>query len=121
MFQRIEEMKANEPSRHFSVFVSFLQIYNEKVFDLLNAQSANSMTLNKLKAGDKVTLKDEFVGKMGGPLKTKADVGVVKSGAASADGGGTGAVGGPEESQRLLDVREAAALDVRSLQRRKDG
>ena len=38
MFQRIEEMKANEPTRHFSVFVSFLQIYNEEVFDLLNPQ-----------------------------------------------------------------------------------
>ena len=38
MFQRIEEMKAQEPTRHFSVFVSFLQIYNEKVFDLLNPQ-----------------------------------------------------------------------------------
>ena len=36
MFERIEEMKAQEPTRHFSVFVSFLQIYNEKVFDLLN-------------------------------------------------------------------------------------
>ena len=29
-------MKANDSSRHYSVFVSFLQIYNEKVFDLLN-------------------------------------------------------------------------------------
>ena len=38
MFERIEEMKAQEPTRHFSVFVSFLQIYNEKVFDLLNPQ-----------------------------------------------------------------------------------
>ena len=31
-------MKAAEPTRHYSVFVSFLQIYNEKVFDLLNPQ-----------------------------------------------------------------------------------
>ena len=38
LFRRIEEMKASEPQRHYSVFVSFLQIYNEKVFDLLNPQ-----------------------------------------------------------------------------------
>ena len=31
-------MKAVEPNRIYSVFVSFLQIYNEKVFDLLNPQ-----------------------------------------------------------------------------------
>ena len=31
-------MKQAEPTRHYSVFVSFLQIYNEKVFDLLNPQ-----------------------------------------------------------------------------------
>ena len=31
-------MKATDSNRHFSVFVSFLQIYNEKVFDLLNPQ-----------------------------------------------------------------------------------
>jgi len=31
-------MKSMEPQRHYSVFVSFLQIYNEKVFDLLNPQ-----------------------------------------------------------------------------------
>ena len=37
LFERIEYMKANEPTRHYSVFVSFLQIYNEKVFDLLNS------------------------------------------------------------------------------------
>lgn len=36
LFSRIEEMKQAEPTRHYSVFVSFLQIYNEKVFDLLN-------------------------------------------------------------------------------------
>lgn len=29
-------MKDLDPDRHFTVFVSFLQIYNEKVFDLLN-------------------------------------------------------------------------------------
>ena len=38
LFGRIEEMKANDSTRHYSVFVSFLQIYNEKVFDLLNPQ-----------------------------------------------------------------------------------
>lgn len=31
-------MKSMETGRHYSVFVSFLQIYNEKVFDLLNPQ-----------------------------------------------------------------------------------
>ena len=31
-------MKAADSTRHYSVFVSFLQIYNEKVFDLLNPQ-----------------------------------------------------------------------------------
>ena len=36
MFQRIEDIKSSESTRHYSVFVSFLQIYNEKVFDLLN-------------------------------------------------------------------------------------
>lgn len=38
LFARIEEMKQAEPTRHYNVFVSFLQIYNEKVFDLLNPQ-----------------------------------------------------------------------------------
>ena len=38
LFSRIEEMKQAEPTRHYNVFVSFLQIYNEKVFDLLNPQ-----------------------------------------------------------------------------------
>ena len=38
MFKRIEDIKASESTRHYSVFVSFLQIYNEKVFDLLNPQ-----------------------------------------------------------------------------------
>ena len=38
MFRRIEDIKASESTRHYSVFVSFLQIYNEKVFDLLNPQ-----------------------------------------------------------------------------------
>ena len=39
LFERIEQMKVNEPTRHYSVFVSFLQIYNEKVFDLLNSNA----------------------------------------------------------------------------------
>ena len=38
LYQRIADMKSAEPHRHYSVFVSFLQIYNEKVFDLLNPQ-----------------------------------------------------------------------------------
>lgn len=39
LFGRIDEMKSMDPHRHYSVFVSFLQIYNEKVFDLLNAST----------------------------------------------------------------------------------
>lgn len=39
LFERIEEMKRNDQTRIYSVFVSFLQIYNEKVFDLLNPQA----------------------------------------------------------------------------------
>ena len=42
MFNRIEDIKASESSRHYSVFVSFLQIYNEKVFDLLNSSAIGS-------------------------------------------------------------------------------
>ena len=38
LFERIKVVKQSESSRHFSVFVSYLQIYNEKVFDLLNPQ-----------------------------------------------------------------------------------
>jgi hypothetical protein len=40
LFQRIEDIKGHKSNtRHFSVFVSYLQIYNEKVFDLLNPNS----------------------------------------------------------------------------------
>ena len=40
LFQRIDEVtKAKGNTKHISVFVSYLQIYNEKVFDLLNPQA----------------------------------------------------------------------------------
>ena len=39
LFDRIEQMKRSDPKRMYSIFVSFLQIYNEKVFDLLNPQA----------------------------------------------------------------------------------
>ncbi len=38
--QNWDDAKKNESSRHFTVLVSFLQIYNEKVYDLLNPNSA---------------------------------------------------------------------------------
>lgn len=40
LFTRVREAKQLEPTRHFSILVSFLQIYNEKVFDLLNPTSS---------------------------------------------------------------------------------
>jgi len=33
-----------EKTRHVNVFASFLQIYNEKVFDLLNPSSLSGLT-----------------------------------------------------------------------------
>jgi len=41
-------------NRHYSVFCSFLQIYNEKVFDLLNSNSINTLTSKKV-AGSEST------------------------------------------------------------------
>jgi hypothetical protein len=64
LWRRVEEQKKIEPTRHFSVFVSFLQIYNEKVFDLLNPNSSGA---NKLALSDQTglrirwTKKDQFV------------------------------------------------------------
>jgi hypothetical protein len=43
LFEQIEKTKAEEPTRHISVFCSFLQIYNEKVFDLLNPSSVGGL------------------------------------------------------------------------------
>jgi hypothetical protein len=39
LFTKIDQARKQDSSRHFSVFVSFLQIYSEKVFDLLNPNS----------------------------------------------------------------------------------
>ena len=58
LFQQIQSVKSNEQAtgvngiggsktKHYSVFVSFLQIYNEKVFDLLNQSSINSLGTKK--------------------------------------------------------------------------
>ena len=43
MFREIRRVK-EEDGKHVSVFVSFLQIYNERVFDLLNADSLTTTT-----------------------------------------------------------------------------
>jgi len=37
-------MKESEKTKHISVFCSYLQIYNEKVFDLLNPASVSGLT-----------------------------------------------------------------------------
>ena len=46
LFEQIEVTKgeAGENGKHISVFCSFLQIYNEKVFDLLNPASVGGLT-----------------------------------------------------------------------------
>lgn len=41
LFKKIQ----NHPQRTFTVSVSFLQIYNEKIFDLLNPASLNPKSL----------------------------------------------------------------------------
>lgn len=44
--------KQADNTKHYSVFASFLQIYNEKVFDLLNPSSVGGITaLRKTHAG----------------------------------------------------------------------
>ena len=47
LFDQIEYLKESDSGKHYGVFVSFLQIYNEKVFDLLNASSVNGLTATK--------------------------------------------------------------------------
>jgi len=44
LFEQIEALKLKEKGKHFSVFASYLQIYNEKVFDLLNPNSIGGLT-----------------------------------------------------------------------------
>ena len=45
LFEQIESVRQEAgENRHISVFASFLQIYNEKVFDLLNPTSVTGLT-----------------------------------------------------------------------------
>ena len=44
LFEQIERVRSEEKTKHVSVFCSFLQIYNEKVFDLLNPSSVGGLT-----------------------------------------------------------------------------
>jgi len=44
LFEQIERVRQEDNTKHFSVFCSFLQIYNEKVFDLLNPSSVGGLT-----------------------------------------------------------------------------
>jgi hypothetical protein len=39
-------------NKHYSVFCSFLQIYNEKVFDLLNSSSISNLSSKKVAGGN---------------------------------------------------------------------
>jgi len=43
LFLKIAKLKSQ---RTFTIYVSFLQIYNEKIYDLLNVNSLNNRTLN---------------------------------------------------------------------------
>ena len=70
LFEQIEATRQQEKTKHISVFVSYLQIYNEKVFDLLNPSSVSGLTaVKKPQLGDKDmqglrirwTKKDQFV------------------------------------------------------------
>jgi hypothetical protein len=71
LFDQINHMKQADTSKHISVFCSFLQIYNEKVFDLLNPASVGALTqlrktqnlLDKDMQGLRIrwTKKDQFV------------------------------------------------------------
>ena len=44
LFAKINYAKQQDKNRHFMISVSFLQIYNEKVYDLLNTQSVGSIS-----------------------------------------------------------------------------
>jgi hypothetical protein len=57
-------MKERDTKRHYSVFVSFLQIYNEKVYDLLNPSTVQPNKRGApMDAGLRIrwTKKDQFV------------------------------------------------------------
>ena len=71
LFEQIQQSRENEKTKHISVFCSFLQIYNEKVFDLLNPSSVGGLTalrktqttFDKDQQGLRIrwTKKDQFV------------------------------------------------------------
>lgn len=70
LFDQIVAAREVEKTKHISVFCSFLQIYNEKVFDLLNPSSVGTLTsakkpgnFDKDQAGLRIrwTKKDQFV------------------------------------------------------------
>mmetsp|Transcript_15877 Transcript_15877/g.24443 ORF Transcript_15877/g.24443 Transcript_15877/m.24443 type:complete len:188 (+) Transcript_15877:256-819(+) len=72
LFEQIESIREQEKTKHVSVFCSFLQIYNEKVFDLLNPASVSGLTalrrtqtnqFEKDQSGLRIrwTKKDQFV------------------------------------------------------------
>lgn len=72
LFEQIEQMRQENKNQHFSVFCSFLQIYNEKVFDLLNPSSVGGLTALRKKGNGQFdtdqgglrirwTKKDQFV------------------------------------------------------------
>jgi hypothetical protein len=44
--QLYSKIKQQSTTRTFTVSVSFLQIYNEKIYDLLNPSSLNPRTIN---------------------------------------------------------------------------
>ena len=44
LYEQIETVRQGDEGRHIAVFCSFLQIYNEKVFDLLNPTSVGALT-----------------------------------------------------------------------------
>jgi kinesin family protein 4/21/27 len=63
LFKEIRRVKEDE-GKHINVFCSFLQIYNERVFDLLNQNSLKSIkNTDPLKQGLRIrwTKKEQFV------------------------------------------------------------
>lgn len=54
LYSQLAELRKTERSsgRHYQVFCSFLQIYNEKVFDLLNQSTLNMLGSKKMANAD---------------------------------------------------------------------
>lgn len=65
VFAEIERCKQSGSGRHFTVFCSFMQIYNERVYDLLNMQKASTSPANCLRIRwnkrDQFTVENLFV------------------------------------------------------------